>query len=192
MKFNKVTGDHKRDLISSRGMKNDLNFARFVHDVFVARESMSHFFKFWRALMQRRPSVRDAPTLPSSRRPLRANDYDVGEHASREIWHVSREKWGELFTDWGPWRKNEKQVNCVVYPAFGDELTFGKGSTNETGNVPTTWHRVLITGECFYRCLGDKHFIFVPWGKRTGRKSTSSGWVRIQKDMILSRAVEMK
>ena len=126
-----------------------------------------------------------------TRRPLHANDHDVGEHASREIWHVSRG--GVSFLPIGsPWGKNEKQANCVVYPAFGDELTFGKGSTNETGNVPTTWHRVLITGECFYRCLGDKLFIFVPWRKRTGRKSTSSGWVRIQNAMILSRAVEVK
>ena len=85
MKFNKVTADQKRDLFFSRGTKNDLNFARFVHDVFVAHESMSHFFKFWRALMH--PCARRC-VAPSSWRPKVSADVhkktDIVVHFSSE------------------------------------------------------------------------------------------------------------
>ena len=43
-----------------------------------------------------------------ARRPLRANDHDVGEHAGREIWHKGREQWSELFTDWGSLTEERK------------------------------------------------------------------------------------
>ena len=119
MKFDKVTGNQKRDPFLFQGDEKWFKFRAFcawcfrctrVHESFLQVLARAHMHPRARrrvAPSSWRPKV-SADVHKKTSRPLRANDHDVGEHASQEIWHASREKWGELFTARGSLTEERK------------------------------------------------------------------------------------